>query len=65
MARDLVALIVTVDVDPDAWTATYGEYDANDVVDYVKRMLDASQAVSWGAIRPDVKVRFRRQPVTP
>jgi hypothetical protein len=63
MARDLVAMIVTVEVDIDAWDATYGEYEAEDTLTYVQRLVETSQAVSWGAIKPDVSVRFRRQPI--
>lgn len=63
--RDIVALVVTVEVDAAAWEATYqrGPYDANDVADYVREQIEQSGAVRLSeCMSPDVKVRFRRPP---
>lgn len=57
-----VAMTVTVEVDPKVWELTYGSYDDEDVVEYVRDRIQGSAAVEEECIMPDVNVRFRRPP---
>lgn len=63
MKRDVIALVVTVEVYPEIWDRVFGEddYGDEDVREYVKEQLKRTSAVVYGAMSPDIRVRFRRQ----